>query len=229
MDRASPWDLVESTDTVPLFPTFVYRTQLKEAAFQRINAGIRRKLAELTSAAPPLARGSKWQTEQRLHELPEFAELMSVVEGASHGVLDWLRVMHSGIRITGCWANVSAPGAEHKLHNHPNNYLSGVYYVQADEGARHITFEDPRPQSNILTPQVSETLEHNAGAIHLGVREGLLVLVPSWLEHCVPSNDSARDRISIAVNVMFEQFAERMARPKWEGNVPVASTGTREA
>jgi hypothetical protein len=31
--------------------------------------------------------------------------------------------------ITGCWANVNPPGSYHPTHNHPNNFLSGVYYV----------------------------------------------------------------------------------------------------
>jgi len=207
---------------VPLFPTFVYKTQLKEPEYRRINDGIKRKLQAMSSSLGAPAAGDKWQTEQRLHELPEFAELVSVVIGASEGALQWLRVIHGGIRITGCWANISAPGAGHKLHNHPNNYLSGVYYVQADEGAQHITFEDPRPQTNIIAPPVAETLEHNAAQIHLGVHEGLLVLFPSWLNHSVPPNASHRERISIAVNVMFERFGEEMARPKWEGNIPVS-------
>lgn len=217
-----PLGMVDSTDMIPLFPTFVFKTQLKEADYRRINASIKSRLDTLSTAMGAPAAGYKWQTEQRLHELEEFAELVSVVEGASAGVLQWLRVVHSGIRITGCWANISAPGAGHKQHNHPNNYLSGVYYVQADEGARHITFDDPRPQTNVIAPVVSETLEQNAGQIHLGVREGLLVLFPSWLNHSVPPNRSTRERISIAVNVMFERFGEEMARPKWEGNIPVA-------
>ncbi|MGH8628692.1 MAG: putative 2OG-Fe(II) oxygenase [Gammaproteobacteria bacterium] len=40
---------------------------------------------------------------------------------------------------TGCWANVNGIGASHGVHTHPNNFLSGVYYVQTQAGADTIT------------------------------------------------------------------------------------------
>ena len=47
--------------------------------------------------------------------------------------------------ITGCWANINPPSAYHPTHNHPNNYLSGVYYVAVPETGTHLIFQDPRP------------------------------------------------------------------------------------
>ena len=38
--------------------------------------------------------------------------------------------------ITGCWANINPPAAYHPTHNHPNNYLSGVYYVAVSRRLR---------------------------------------------------------------------------------------------
>ena len=46
------------------------------------------------------------------------------------GVLRFLRIGTRELEITGCWATVLAPRASHKLHSHPNNFLSGVYYVR---------------------------------------------------------------------------------------------------
>ena len=46
-------------------------------------------------------------------------------------------------------------------------------------------------------------------------------MFPAWLAHSVPANESSRERISIAFNVMFKHFGEEMGAPKWEGNVPV--------
>ncbi len=211
--------MVEKSDLVALFPTFVFRTQLKPVDFARINRDVADKLAALIAKSGPRIDASRWQTQQRLHELAEFEELSAIVVEAAHGVLEWQKVLHSGIRITGCWANISAPGATHRSHNHPNNYLSAVYYVSAPEGARHIVFEDPRAQTNVISPRVSELSERNAGQILLGVTEGLLVMFPAWLNHSVPENRSGADRISIAFNLMFDHFAEDMAMPKWEGNL----------
>ena len=214
-------DIIESTDAVPLFPTFVWKTQVARAAFKPMNARMRERLSTLTASQAPLAPGEKYQTEQNLHQLPEFAQFAELVLATSRGVLDFLKLQYNELLITGCWANVSAVGAAHKTHTHPNNFLSGVYYLQADPGATHITFDDPRPQTNIMSPVTLDITAENAGQIHLGIQEGMLVMFPAWLAHSVPMNESGRERISIAFNVMFSRFGEEMGAPKWQGNVPV--------
>ena len=144
---------------------------------------------------------------------------------AAAGVLEFLKLEHTPLAITGCWANISAPGATHRPHVHPNNYLSAVYYLQADEGARQITFDDPRPQVNCISPEARELTAENADQIHLGIQPGMLVMFPAWLQHSVPQNASTRERISIASNLMFSRFGEDMASPMWQGNVRVADRG----
>ena len=42
-----------------------------------------------------------------------------------------------------------------------------------------------------------------------------MVLFPSWLRHNVPANDGQTERISIAFNLMFKDFAETLAAPMW--------------
>jgi uncharacterized protein (TIGR02466 family) len=217
----SPEQVVQSSEAVPLFPTFVWKTQLQEHVYRRINDNMHSALARLTRALPAVPAAGKFQTDQTLHQLAELTQFCDIVLSAANGVLDFMSAQHTPLIITGCWANISAPGATHKAHTHPNNYLSGVYYLQADEGARHINFDDPRPQTNIMNPQVRETNAQNAAQIHLGVSEGMLVLFPAWLQHSVPENRSARNRISIAFNLMFTRFGEEMALPKWDGNIPV--------
>jgi hypothetical protein len=62
-------------------------------------------------------------------------------------------------------------------------------------------------------------------------------MFPSWLRHQVPANDGQTERISIAVNLMFEQFAETMASPMWtpttvtrpEPFIPLAKVGAGAA
>lgn len=212
---------VASTEAVPLFPSFVWKTQLKQECFEPLNARMLAKLRTLTASNPPLRPGDKYQTAQNLHQQAEFADFAELVLITSRGVLDFLKLEYNEIQITGCWANISAVGAAHKPHTHPNNFLSGVYYLQADAGATHITFDDPRPQTNIMSPVTREITAENAGQIHLGIQAGMLVMFPAWLAHSVPVNSSDRERISVAFNVMFKRFGEEMGAPKWEGNLPV--------
>ena len=62
---------------------------------------------------------------------------------------------------------------------------------------------------------MSEENVYNARIAHLPIREGLLVLFPAWLSHSVETNPEDLDRISISFNVMFREFGEVLARPRW--------------
>lgn len=214
--------VVQSNEVLPLFPSFVWKTQLKEHIFTEINEDMHAVLARLTSSMPALPRGGQYQTDHNLHSLPEFAHFEEIVLSAANGVLDFLSSERNPLAITGCWANINAPGTTHRAHTHPNNYLSGVYYLQADEGARHITFNDPRSQTSVINPIFRETTAENAAEAHLEIAEGMLVLFPAWLQHRVPKNKSSRNRISIAVNLMFSRFDKNISQPKWKGNVSVS-------
>lgn len=212
-------EMVEGTEVIPLFPTFVWRTRLKPEQAARINGRIIAKLKQLTADHPELPPGGKWQTDQTLHELEELSELVAIIHGAARGVVEFMKLVYTSLEITGCWANISAPGARHKAHTHPNNFLSGVYYVKTPKHADTITFDDPRPQSNIICPENREAGEENAGQMFLTAAEGGMILFPAWLPHSVGENKSSEIRISIAFNLMFTEFGERMSRPKWQGNV----------
>jgi ectoine hydroxylase-related dioxygenase (phytanoyl-CoA dioxygenase family) len=47
------------------------------------------------------------------------------------------------------------------------------------------------------------------------VRDGTLLLFPSYLAHSVDANTSEEERISVSFNVMFSSFAERLSKPLW--------------
>src|SRR5262249_5464856 len=111
--------------------------------------------------------------------------------------------------------NVNAPGAGHQVHDHPNNYLSGVYYVQTHEGADTVNFLDPRPQARTVRPPVTELTAENTEQVVLKIKDGMLLLFPAWLPHCVDPNRGNRVRISLGFNIMFSNYAEAMGRPLW--------------
>ncbi|MDH3672622.1 MAG: 2OG-Fe(II) oxygenase family protein [Gammaproteobacteria bacterium] len=212
---------VAKTEVVPLFPTFVWKSELKPETYGPMNETIKAKLRESTASLPALAPGEKWQTSHELHTLQEFSELTLYINASVKGVLDFLKIVYESFFITGCWANISAKGVRHKTHTHPNNFLSGVYYVQAAAGANTITFEDPRPQTYVIAPAPTERSLENADSNIMPVKEGMLVVFPAWLPHSVDVNQSDQERISISFNVMFSSFGEKMSKPQWIGNVKV--------
>ena len=53
----------------------------------------------------------------------DLVSILPALAEAAESVLAYLKIDHAGFCITGCWANnVSAPGARHRAHCHPNNY-----------------------------------------------------------------------------------------------------------
>lgn len=211
--------VVEYTEIDRLFPTFVWKYYLTEETYRRLNTCIGAKLDGLRPASAQLPASGVWQTEQNLHELEEFAELNTHIRSAAVSVLNSLKVVYESFRTTGCWANIAGKGGWHKAHSHPNNFLSGVYYVRAPAGANRITFKDPRIQRTVLLPPVSELDENNGGEVTLEVRDGMLIMFPAWLVHSVGINPSDEERISVSFNIMFSEFAESMSRPLWRSNI----------
>ncbi len=211
--------MFEKTETLQLFPTFVWRHKLAPDHAARINASTTRALDALQGARPAPRRGELVQTEPDLHRRAEFGDLLEAVNLAVRGVLDFVEVQYDSFAITGCWANIAAPGAPHKMHTHPNNYLSGVYYLKVPKGGESISFTDPRPQTMVISPRVERDNPANAGKMIVNVEEGLLLVFPAWLAHSVDPNASGETRISISFNAMFTSFAETIAEPRWSGEI----------
>ncbi len=202
-------------EVVRLFPTFVWRCQLRPEIRQPINAAILNRLDAMRHGQPPLDRGMAWQSGHQLHKLEELRGLVSCIHSAVDRVLAFLRIGDLEVSLTGCWANVIGPAAEHKMHAHPNNFLSGVYYVQVQDGADTINFHDPRAQTTVIRPPVTELTAYNTDRVVVALRTGTLILFPAWLPHSVDANQSERPRISISFNAMFVAFAEKLSRPLW--------------
>ena len=210
---SDPW--IEASDVMPMFPTLVWKIQLKVQLHQVLDAKILAVVKSMRRDRAELAPGQGWQSDQTLHELEEFQELVSCIKRAAKGVLRFLRINQDAFEITGCWANVLARDAAHRAHSHPNNFLSGVYYLQTQPGADTINFHDPRTQTAIIRPPVVELTPENTDQVVVKVKKGTLLMFPAYLQHSVDTNTSDEERISISFNIMFSAFAERLSKPLW--------------
>jgi uncharacterized protein (TIGR02466 family) len=204
-----------ASDVIPMFPTLVWRIDLEATSRDAVNVAILSALARMRANLPPLAAGQGWQSTQRLHELEEFRELFVCVNHAVAGILRFLRIDYEAFEVTACWATVLASGAEHRTHYHPNNFLSGVYYVRTHPGADTINFHDPRSQTGIIRPPVVALTGENTDQVVVRVNDGTLLIFPSFLRHSVAANASQEERISISFNVMFSAFTENLSKPLW--------------
>jgi uncharacterized protein (TIGR02466 family) len=204
----------ERPDLLQIFPSFVWRGQLKPEEYGPLNDGLLRALTGIGAPLDGLQRGENWQSEHDLQDRREFRPLTEWVHAAAVNLIDYLKVARREMAITGCWANVNAPGTAHRLHSHRNNFLSGAYYLQTLDGADTINFYDPRPQAGVIRPPLTQLTPENTEMVVLKVGDGTLLLFPAWLQHAVDANRSPRPRISFSFNLMFTGF-ETMARPGW--------------
>jgi uncharacterized protein (TIGR02466 family) len=205
---------IERSEVYSLFPTLVWRIELERAVYEPINARVLPLLRGLREKGLPPA-GESWQSSVALHEREELSQLVSSVEATTRRILRFLHIGCDAFQITGCWATVNAPGASHRMHSHPNNFLSGVYYAQVQAGADTVNLHDPRPQTAVLRPPVEQLSAQNTDQVVVTVSTGSLLLFPSWLPHSVDANRSSIERISISFNVMFRAFGETLAKPLW--------------
>lgn len=201
----------------PVFPAYLWIHDLRLDLDRPLNQSLSDMLDKLTSPRPERVPGANRQTDQTLHLLPEFSELVKIFNFASEQVLETPEVEHQGFQITGCWANVGPKESVHVPHLHPNNYLSGIYYVHTKDGADQVTFHEPRAVTEIIAPRLRKANACNYVEHSIRVMPGRLVLFPAWPVHSVPPNRSDSLRISISFDIMFNNFAETVARPKWNG------------
>ncbi len=202
-----------------LFPTPIWIVDLEPVEAAALNINLKAEIERLIAPRPAIPAGSNWQTPQNLHTRPAFAEFVKLVETAARGVARFLQVDQYPMMITGCWANINPHGAYHPTHHHPNNYLSGVYYVAVPAAGSRIVFQDPRP--SMIMPKPKQYTKITANGADAQSKEGRLLLFPAWLKHTVPSNEGQSERISISFNLMFKNFTETMAAPIWD---PTAGT-----
>jgi uncharacterized protein (TIGR02466 family) len=103
------------------------------------------------------------------------------------------------LKVTQSWLNWTAPGQYHHKHAHPNSYISGCFYVNANKETDKIFFYKDAYQP-IKFPPV-EWNSYNSESWWFPVGTGDLVFFPSHLTHMVQPLGGEDTRISLAFNM----------------------------
>ena len=208
-----PW--IKNSDVLSIFPTPVWKFELTAEAQKTVHKNILETLEGIRPSAAELISAGGWQSQHDLHKLDAFRDLVSYIDDTVQIILKFLKIGYDAFEITACWANIIPSGAAHRTHSHPNNYLSAIYYVQTQAGADTVNFHDPRAQTSIIRPPVTELTADNTDQVVMKVDSGTLLVFPSYLQHSVESNSSDKERISISFNIMFSSFTENLCKPLW--------------
>lgn len=104
--------------------------------------------------------------------------------------------------ITQSWVNYTSKNQFHHQHTHPNSFLSGVFYINADISHDKIFFYNSSAREYKFN-----TVEYNAfnsDSWWLETGNGILYLFPSNLPHSVETINRDFTRISLSFNTFFK-------------------------
>ena len=102
--------------------------------------------------------------------------------------------------ITQSWINYTETNQFHHKHSHSNSYVSGVFYIDADEEVDKIKFYKRSHPQIMLNPTKYNIF--NAKSWWYPVNTGDIILFPSSLEHAVERKKGTNTRISLSFNVL---------------------------
>lgn len=115
---------------------------------------------------------------------------------------EWSRMLnYKGLpfSLTSSWLNFSTLGSFQFDHKHPGNRISGCYYYQTTGNDGSIRFENPNTYALAGGFPFDDI---NADGVTYPPAVGRLILFPSWLTHRVSINNTSKERISIAFNLL---------------------------
>ena len=148
----------------------------------------RPNMGNVTSVDNTVLR-NKAMTKLRDFIETKVAEYFKTVHNPKHNV---------DLRITQSWINYTEPGQYHHKHAHPNSFVSGVFYPQANRETDKIYFYKSGFQQIKLPPENWNIWNSESWWFEVGT--GDLVLFPSSLEHMVETVQGDQTRISLSFN-----------------------------
>lgn len=130
-------------------------------------------------------------------------ELKNIKDFLEEAVIFYLHTIYApsndvGLRITQSWCNYTEPGQFHHKHAHPNSFISGVLYIQAEKTVDRIYFFKDAWQQ-LKTP-TKEFNTYNSDSWWMEAYTGRLFLFPSHLVHMVEPSQGGDTRISLSFN-----------------------------
>ena len=144
-----------------------------------------------------------WHSPTDMHEKPEYKMLVDILYQAQQFIYRDESLDNEPF-LGNMWANINPPGGYNRAHTHPNSLWSGVYYIKAPINSGHLKVEDPKPCINISRPKrkQGQLPKHLWNEVHFEPIAGRLIMFPSWLNHCVDTNQSNDIRISVSFNFL---------------------------
>ena len=86
VQRSRRW--MEASDVIPMFPTFVWKVQVKAGLRDALRQQVLAAMADIRDGLPPLAPGRGWQSGQALHQREDFQDLVACINDGVETILN---------------------------------------------------------------------------------------------------------------------------------------------
>jgi uncharacterized protein (TIGR02466 family) len=137
--------------------------------------------------------------DTHLEQHPAFADFHKWVNVCLEDYRRTFKYHCEEFKIVISWANKADQTGAHRMHVHPNSFISGVYYISENPSPTY--FEDPRYQirSGLFVGSHAQIADN---VWPCPSETGSLVLFPSWLPHYTEAQPFEGWRYTISLNVM---------------------------
>jgi len=189
-----------------VFPTPIYIADIKHPT---LNQQLERDIINWSNQDKGVVRTNikGWHSTTDMNLKPEYQDLVNMLHEAQRTIYDQEH-LDSEPFLGNMWANINPPGSMNRAHIHPNSLWSGVYYVKASENSGQLKIEDPRSVALMVRPRMKQSKPPRRlwREDNYDPKAGRLIMFPSWLNHCVDTNESNDIRISVSFNFMQKCF-----------------------
>ena len=134
---------------------------------------------------------------------PELLDLKDFTQSQVQAYMDKVYKPKYDVKpyITQSWLNWTKTGEYHHIHEHPNSFISGVLYINADEKEDKIKFHTKGYQQ--ISVETDQYDVFNSKSWWFSVKTASIVVFPSSLTHNVEAVTTGETRISLAFNTFL--------------------------
>jgi len=149
--------------------------------------------------------GNTTSIDNNILENKEMKKLKQFIEKSLKEYFQNIYVPKNNVEpyITQSWCNYTKEGQFHHRHAHPNSFISGVFYVQADRTKDKIYFYKDWYKQIQIPAKEYNTFNSESWWFETGTND--LVIFPSNLSHMV-EKVIGKERISLSFNTFLKGY-----------------------
>tara|TARA_E500000318_G_scaffold11353_1_gene9998 strand:+ start:260 stop:835 length:576 start_codon:yes stop_codon:yes gene_type:complete len=143
-----------------------------------------------------------YQGHLKDYQNPFLDGLKKTIIEHSKKYVDYLSYKVDSLEVQAMWININYFKDINLPHQHGENLVSGVLYLQTHEKSGALVFKNPADRLDVQDEKVINYNNYNSGVWKIVPTEGELILFPSWFVHYVePNLNETNRRISMSFNI----------------------------